>query len=77
MAPTPATPRTTAGTARAAGTKPRTEVDESPWQEWTIGVCVTVLALLAVWTVFGDDLGHLFQPGTAPAPPPQTATQKR
>jgi hypothetical protein len=30
-------------------------------QEWLIGICVSALSLLAVWTVFGDDLRALFQ----------------
>jgi hypothetical protein len=50
---------------------------DSPWQEWTIGACVTALALVAMWIVFGDDLSHLFQPGTSPVTPTQTSAQKR
>jgi len=29
-------------------------------REWTIRVCFVVIVGVAVWTVFGDDLGALF-----------------
>jgi hypothetical protein len=29
------------------------------WTEWVIGVCVTVLAIGAIWSVFGDEIALL------------------
>jgi hypothetical protein len=44
---------------------------ESPWQEWLIAACLVALSLVAVWSVFGDDLAQLVSPEREPALPSQ------
>ena len=44
---------------QSAPTPPPAERPAPRWTEWVIGVCVTALAIGAIWSVFGDDLAAL------------------